>query len=95
MWEKRHNCTFGIVYTMYELLQGTLHNVYTCPLMQNVMQDLLAPEHDNLQLREGPSGVYVEGVREEKVADIESCLQHLQIGDRNRSVPPAHVGAEP
>jgi hypothetical protein len=46
---------------------------------------LLAPEHDNLQLREGPSGVYVEGVREEQVADIESCLQHLQIGDRNRS----------
>lgn len=48
------------------------------------MQDLLAPEHDNLALREGPSGVYVEGVREEEVADIETCLKHLQIGDRNR-----------
>jgi hypothetical protein len=50
-----------------------------------ILQDLLAPEHDNLALREGPSGVYVEGVREEEVADIETCLKHLQIGERNRS----------
>ena len=48
------------------------------------MQDLLRPENNDLQIREGEAGVYVAGVHEAEVASMEACLHLLQLGDRNR-----------
>lgn len=51
-----------------------------------LIQDLLRPESENLQIREAEGGgVYVAGVCEREVASIEQCLALLQQGDRNRT----------
>ena len=51
------------------------------------LQDLLRPENENLQIREGESGVFVAGVHEVEVKGMEDCLHLLQLGERNRWVP--------
>ena len=48
------------------------------------MQDLLQPQNNDLQIREGEDGVFVAGVHEVEVKNMEDCLHLLQIGDRNR-----------
>ena len=47
-------------------------------------QDLLQPQNENMQIREGANGVFVEGVHETEVRSTEDCLRLLQMGDRNR-----------
>ena len=49
-------------------------------------QDLLRPQHADLALRENASGVFVEGATEEQVSCATSCLELLQMGERNRCV---------
>ena len=51
------------------------------------LQDLLRPENENLQIREGDSGVFVAGVHEVEVKGMEDCLHLLQLGERNRWAP--------
>lgn len=51
-------------------------------------QDLLRPENNDLQIREGEAGVYVAGVHEAEVTSMEACLHLLQLGDRNRCGSP-------
>ena len=48
------------------------------------VQDLLRPENENLQIREGDTGVFVAGVHETEVKGMEDCLHLLQLGERNR-----------
>ncbi len=48
------------------------------------MQDLLQPQNENMQIREGANGNFVEGVHETEVRSTEDCLRLLQMGDRNR-----------
>ncbi len=50
------------------------------------MQDLLCPAKDTyLTLHEGIGGVvFVDGVKEAVVKNIEECLGCLQTGERNR-----------
>ena len=49
-----------------------------------VLQDLLRPENENLQIRESDTGVFVAGVHETEVKGMEDCLHLLQLGERNR-----------
>lgn len=49
------------------------------------LQDLLQPQNNDLQIREGEDGVFVAGVHEVEVKKVEDCLHLLQVGDRNRS----------
>lgn len=49
-----------------------------------ILQDLLRPESENLQIREGSSGVFVAGVEEKPVRSVEDCLRLMQLGDQNR-----------
>eukprot|EP00887_Chlorella_sp_A99_P003331 scaffold26.g3331.t1 len=64
---------------------------YTCHLSyiqiyMELIQDLLRPDSDNLQIREREQGgVFVSGVCQKEVASIEQCLALLQQGDRNRT----------
>ncbi len=51
------------------------------------VQDLLQPQNNDLQIREGEDGVFVAGVHEVEVKNMEDCLHLLQIGDRNRRAP--------
>ncbi|KAK9845464.1 hypothetical protein WJX81_007142 [Elliptochloris bilobata] len=53
-------------------------------IYMELIQDLLRPENNDLQIREGDAGVYVAGVHEAEVAGMEDCLHLLQLGDRNR-----------
>ena len=48
------------------------------------VQDLLRPESENLQIRENDGGVFISGVQQIEVKNIEQCLHLLQLGDRNR-----------
>jgi kinesin family protein 5 len=47
-------------------------------------QDLLQPQNNDLQIREGEDGVFVAGVHEVEVKTMEDCLHLLQVGERNR-----------
>lgn len=44
----------------------------------------MQPQNENMQIREGANGVFVEGVHETEVRSTEDCLRLLQMGDRNR-----------
>ena len=52
--------------------------------MSAILQDLLRPENENLQIRESDTGVFVAGVHETEVKGMEECLHLLQLGERNR-----------
>lgn len=58
-----------------------------CRFLACILQDLLQPQNNDLQIREGEDGVFVAGVHEVEVKKVEDCLHLLQVGDRNRSVP--------
>ena len=51
----------------------------------SLLQDLLRPESENLQIRENEGGVFVAGVHQQEVSNITQCLHLLQMGDRNRT----------
>ncbi|KAK9853102.1 hypothetical protein WJX84_005315 [Apatococcus fuscideae] len=53
-------------------------------IYMELIQDLLQPQNENMQIREGANGVFVEGVHETEVRSTEDCLRLLQMGDRNR-----------
>lgn len=57
-----------------------------------MLQDLLRPENENLQIRESETGVFVAGVHEKEVKGMEDCLHLLQLGERNRSCLYAEMG---
>ncbi|BDA45755.1 probable Kinesin heavy chain at N-terminal half [Coccomyxa sp. Obi] len=64
-------------------------NVYTVvmsyiQIYMELLQDLLQPQNNDLQIREGEDGVFVAGVHEVEVKKVEDCLHLLQVGDRNR-----------
>ncbi|CAL8470663.1 g10205 [Coccomyxa elongata] len=64
-------------------------NVYTVvmsyiQIYMELLQDLLQPQNNDLQIREGEDGVFVAGVHEVEVEKVEDCLHLLQVGDRNR-----------
>lgn len=63
-----------------------VHAVYMSyvQIYMELIQDLLAPESENLQIREGEAGVFIAGVRQVEVRRLEDCLELLQAGDRNR-----------
>ncbi|KAG9391152.1 Kinesin motor domain [Carpediemonas membranifera] len=51
------------------------------------IRDLLAPENDNLPVRESPDkGIYVEGLTESDVADEMGIMDVLEEGEKSRSV---------
>ena len=55
-------------------------------IYMELIQDLLRPESENLQIRENErGGVFVGGVAQREVTTIEQCLALLQQGDRNRT----------
>ncbi|RMZ57100.1 hypothetical protein APUTEX25_002332 [Auxenochlorella protothecoides] len=64
-----------------------VHAVYMSyvQIYMELIQDLLAPESENLQIREGEAGVFIAGVRQVEVRRLEDCLELLQAGDRNRT----------
>ncbi|DBB04859.1 TPA: hypothetical protein ACH3X3_010146 [Trebouxia sp. C0006] len=53
-------------------------------IYMEMIQDLLRPENENLQIRESDTGVFVAGVHETEVKGMEDCLHLLQLGERNR-----------
>ncbi|KAL4437271.1 hypothetical protein ABPG75_004410 [Micractinium tetrahymenae] len=54
-------------------------------LYMELIQDLLRPESENLQIRENEAGVFVGGVHQQEVTNITQCLHLLHLGDRNRT----------
>ncbi|KAI7845289.1 hypothetical protein COHA_001132 [Chlorella ohadii] len=54
-------------------------------LYMELIQDLLRPESENLQIRENEGGVFVGGVHQQEVSNITQCLHLLHLGDRNRT----------
>eukprot|EP00899_Mesostigma_viride_P014683 jgi/Mesvir1/23215/Mv22674-RA.2 len=53
-------------------------------IYMEMIQDLIRPENQNMQIREGDNGVYIEGVEEVEVSGVEDCLKLIQLGERNR-----------
>ncbi|KAG1668504.1 hypothetical protein FOA52_012098, partial [Chlamydomonas sp. UWO 241] len=55
-------------------------------IYMELLQDLLQPDAEGLQIREEPgSGVYLSGATEAPVTSLEECLHFLELGGRNRS----------
>lgn len=70
-----------------DILNILSHTVYICVMVSrhlHLLQDLLRPENENLQIRESDTGVFVAGVHETEVKGMEDCLHLLQLGERNR-----------
>lgn len=55
------------------------------------MQDLLKLDKQDLALREGEDGVFIEGVHEAPVRDAAACMRLLQRGERNRPARPCKL----
>lgn len=62
-------------------------------IYMELIQDLLRPESENLQIREDLNGVFVAGVHEERVTSMEQCLHLLEQGERNRVFAFTHLNA--
>ncbi|EIE22665.1 kinesin-domain-containing protein [Coccomyxa subellipsoidea C-169] len=74
---------------VFSEIAGDPDNTYTVvmsyiQIYMELLQDLLQPQNNDLQIREGEDGVFVAGVHEVEVKNMEDCLHLLQIGDRNR-----------
>eukprot|EP00798_Chlamydomonas_sp_ICE-L_P003293 gene3293-13319_t len=57
-------------------------------IYMELIQDLLRPESENLQIREdavNQGGVYVAGVHYAPVSSLQECLHFLELGERNRT----------
>eukprot|EP00271_Cylindrocystis_brebissonii_P005282 TRINITY_DN1725_c0_g1_i1.p1 TRINITY_DN1725_c0_g1~~TRINITY_DN1725_c0_g1_i1.p1 ORF type:complete len:749 (-),score=129.47 TRINITY_DN1725_c0_g1_i1:469-2715(-) len=55
-------------------------------IYMEMIQDLLRPSTSNMQIRESDQGgVYISGVEEVEVGNIEDCLKYLALGERNRA----------
>ncbi|EFN53103.1 hypothetical protein CHLNCDRAFT_26240, partial [Chlorella variabilis] len=75
------------VFSHVEQDQGHEYTVYMSyvQLYMELIQDLLRPESENLQIRENEGGVFVSGVHQQEVQNITQCLHLLHLGDRNRT----------
>ncbi|KAK9904052.1 hypothetical protein WJX75_003480 [Coccomyxa subellipsoidea] len=74
---------------IFSEIAGDQNNAYTVvmsyiQIYMELLQDLLQPQNNDLQIREGEDGVFVAGVHEVEVKNMEECLHLLQVGDRNR-----------
>ena len=77
----RNGCCRIALKGVQQCSRWSLHANATKP---SVLQDLLRPENENLQIRESETGVFVAGVHEKEVKGMEDCLHLLQLGERNR-----------
>ena len=55
------------------------------------IKDLLNPDLDNLRIREGNSGVWIEDVTEQYVGDVEGVLDVMAQGTANRAIATTNV----
>ncbi|KAK9830355.1 hypothetical protein WJX72_011239 [[Myrmecia] bisecta] len=83
---------------IFEEISADPGNEYTVfmsyiQIYMELIQDLLRPENENLQIRESENGVFVAGVQEVEVKGMQDCLHLLQIGDRNRVVAFTNLNA--
>lgn len=62
-------------------------------IYMELIQDLLKPENENLQIRESSNGVFIAGVDEQPVRSTAECLRLMQLGDQNRKVAFTHLNA--
>ncbi|MEW5298893.1 MAG: hypothetical protein WDW36_001966 [Sanguina aurantia] len=59
-----------------------------------LIQDLLNPTSENLNIREDNSnGVFVAGLSEVPVAGLQECLHFMEVGERNRAFAFTHLNA--
>lgn len=78
---------FDHIYDSDEGVEFTVCVSYVEIYLEKI-RDLLAPEHDNLKLREGGyrEGVWIQGVTEEYASCYEDILNLMKKGNKNRSV---------
>ncbi|GAX79215.1 hypothetical protein CEUSTIGMA_g6655.t1 [Chlamydomonas eustigma] len=63
-------------------------------IYMELIQDLLSPESDNLQIREDANnGVYLTNAQEVAISDLAQCLHYLELGERNRAFAFTHLNA--
>ena len=72
----------------------TIHMSYV-QLYMEMLQDLLNPESQNLQIREGDrgAGVFLTGAVEHPITCLEDALGLLELGERHRSQAFTHLNS--
>lgn len=76
---------FNVIDKEKETIETKVSVSYLQIYMEQI-QDLLQPENNNLQIREGKHKIYVEGLTKHQVRNADDILLLMDIGNRSRTV---------
>ncbi|EFC50379.1 kinesin [Naegleria gruberi] len=87
---EEHGLVPRCVQEIYRRIDSDINNEYRVrmnylQIYMETLQDLLQPDHKNLQIREDPElGIYVSGICFRDIKNYEECIKYYREGDVNR-----------